>query len=387
MTLDRGEGAPPLYIQVSDILRQRILEGVWEDGAVIPPECQLCQEFAIARGTLRQALNKLDQESFLRREQGRGTFVTWSGVWRRPDGLPGSQIGFVVPYVRDTHVSTILLGLERGAEEHGFSVVFSHVANSTQEQSAALSKFAEQDLAGIVLYPVDSVHVEPVDALVKAGYPIVLVDRYLRGVITDYVMSDHFGGALRATQHLISLGHRRIAFVSWRDPAVSMEHRLIGYRCALAEAGLPYDADLTCEVEGYPLIKPESFCDLLTTRPTITAIFAANDQIALSIYKAAHMAGRHIPQDLALVGFDDLDIAAQLDTPLTSVAQPAFEIGYTAARLLVNRINHVAQDTQQVILPTSLIVRQSCGAHLAQAAPPAPVTRAVLADRDAGETS
>mgnify|MGYP001097943470 CR=1 FL=1 len=366
MALDRGAGTPPLYIQVSDILRQRILEGVWEGGAAIPAEHQLCQEFAIARGTLRQALDKLDQEGFLRREQGRGTFVTWSGVRRRPEGLPGSQIGFVVPYVRDTFVATILLGLEHGAEERGFSVVFNHVANSPQEQSAALAKFAEQNLAGIVLYPVDSVHVEPVDELVKASYPIVLVDRYLRGVTTDYVMSDHFGGALRATQHLINLGHRRIAFVSWRDPAVSMEHRLIGYQRGLAEAELPYAPGLTCEVEGYPIIKPDSFYNLFAMHPPVTAIFAANVQIALSIYKAAHTAGRHIPQDLALVGFDNLDIAAQLDTPLTTVAQPAFEIGYTAAQLLAKRINHEVQDPQQVILPTSLIIRQSCGAHLAQ---------------------
>lgn len=362
MTLDRGENAPPLYIQVSDILRRRILEGVWENGAAIPPEHQLCDEFNIARGTLRQALDKLEQEDLVRREQGRGTFVTWTRARRRPSGLPGNQIAFIVPYVRDTFVATILLGLERGAEAHGFSVVFSHVSNSPDEQRAALAKFAEQDLAGIVLYPVDSVHVEPVDALVMKGYPIVLVDRYLRGVYTDYIISDHFGGALRATQHLLGLGHRRIAFASWKDPAISIEHRAAGYQRALAEAGIPYDPKLTCEVEGYPIIDPNSFCDLLAIDPPVTAVFAANDQIALAIYRAAGKCGRSIPDDLALVGFDNLDIGAHLDTPLTTVAQSPYEIGFKAAEVLSRRINHEVHHPQQIILPTTLIVRQSCGA-------------------------
>ena len=364
MTLARGGDAPPLYVQVSDILRRRILEGVWDEGAAIPPEYQLCEEFDIARGTLRQALDKLEQEGLLRRERGRGTFVTWSGVRRRPEGHPGSQIAFIVPYVRDTFVSTILLGLERGADERGFSVVFSHVSNSPAEQRAALLRIGEQNLAGVALYPVDSVHIEPVDALIQRGFPLVLVDRYLRGIVTDYVMSDHFGGALRATQHLINLGHRRIAFVSWRDPAISMEHRRAGYQRALEEAGIPFDPALCCEVEGYPIIDPDSFCDLLTRQPPVTAVFAANDQIALAIYKAAARYGRRIPHDLALVGFDNLDITAQLDTPLTTVAQAAFDIGYTAAQVLVRRISGEARGPQQIILPTTLIVRQSCGADL-----------------------
>ncbi|MBN1286782.1 MAG: GntR family transcriptional regulator [Anaerolineae bacterium] len=358
MMLKRGAGAPPLYIQVSDILRRRLIDGVWEKDSLIPPEHQLCREFSVARGTVRQALDRLEQEGLLRREQGRGTFVT--GI-QTPRKLAGEQIGFIVPYVRDTFVPTILLGLEHGAEEQGFSVVFNHVSNSPQQQADAIVRFADQNLAGIILYPVDSIHGGPIGEMVKRGYPIVLVDRYLRDTLTDYVMSDHFGGALRATQHLISLGHRRIAFVSWRDPAVSIEHRMAGYQRALTEADIPFDPALTWEVEGYPDIAQNAFDNLLGARATFTAAFAANDQIALAIYKAARTMGLRVPHDLALVGFDNLDIAAQLDTPLTSVAQPAFDLGYRAVQLLIKRISGDVRDFQRVILPTTLIVRQSCG--------------------------
>ncbi len=357
MNLDRDKGAPPLYIQVSDRLRRRILEGEWQPGDALLPEQQLCRDFDIARGTLRQALDLLAQEGLLSREQGRGTFVTI----RQAAGLGTRQIGFVVPYVRDTFVSNILLGLEKTAEEEGFAVVFSHVSNDADEQAKAITRCVEQALAGIVLYPVDSIHAGPVTEILARRIPFVVVDRYLQGVVTDYVMADHFGGALQATQHLIGLGHRRIAFVSWKDPAVSIAHRRLGYRQALQEAGIAYDPALTCEIEGYPHVEPGDLCTLLAAEPPITAIFAANDQIALAIYRAARAMDRSIPEDLALVGFDDLDIVRHLDVPLTTVAQPAGELGRTAMALLGRRIRGEAKGTQRAILPTRLIVRQSCG--------------------------
>jgi DNA-binding LacI/PurR family transcriptional regulator len=205
--------------------------------------------------------------------------------------------------------------------------------------------------------------------LIHAGYPMVLIDRYLRDVISDYVISDNFGGALRATQHLIQLGHEHIGFVSWRDPAVSIEHRIAGYKHALVEANLPYDPALTCEIEAYPVIEANHLCTFLTEQPQVTAIFAANDQIALAIYKAVRKKGIRIPEDLALVGFDNLDFTSHLDIPLTTVAQSADKIGEVAVEVLLQRIRHEVNQWQQIILPTQLIVRRSCGAHLKTSSP------------------
>jgi GntR family transcriptional regulator of arabinose operon len=248
----------------------------------------------VARGTVRQALDRLEGEGYVRRERGRGTFVMRNGERSQARGLPGSQIGFVVPYVRDSFVSTILLGVERAAAEQGLSVTFKHVDNDPAHQVSVLEALASQQLAGVVLYPVDSVHAGPVARLIQSGYPLVLVDRYLRGIPSDYVMSDHFGGALRAAQHLIQLGHRRIGFVSWRDPSVSLEHRAAGYQRALAEAGLAFDPRLTCEVEGYPTVSLAPLVGLLAEEG-ISAIFAANDQIALAVYRRRGR-GRRIPR-------------------------------------------------------------------------------------------
>ncbi len=358
------ESGIPLYAQVSEILTQRILDGEWPPGASLPAEPELCAEFGVARGTLRQALSKLESLGYLRRERGRGTFVADRDERALSQCLSGNQIGFVVPYVRDSFVPGILLGVERAAAEHDLSVTFKHVENDYRRQAEVLENLAEQGLAGVVLYPVDSVHIEPMKHLAAAGYPIVLVDRYLRGVAIDYVMSNHFGGTMQVMQHLIALGHERIGFVSWRDPAISMEHRKAGYVQALAEAQIAHDPDRVCEVEGYPTVDSESLQRFLADHSDLTAVFAANDQIALALYQVARKAGVRIPHDLALVGFDNLDFTMHLDVPLTTVEQPAFDIGWQAVETLLARIKDPSRPRQQVIVPTRLVVRCSCGASL-----------------------
>lgn len=359
--LNRQSGEP-LYLQICTILKQRIIDGQWGTGENLPPEPVLCQLFGVARGTIRQALAKLETDGYISRERGRGTFVIWNGS--RPlvsSQMPSGQIGFVVPYVRDSYVATILVGVERAASNHGLSLTFKHVDNNLQRQAEVLEELVAQGLTGIVVYPVDSVHASPLDKLIEAGYPLVLVDRYLRSTPSDYVISDHFGGALQVTQHLVRLGHERIGFVSWSDPAISMEHRYSGYQRALAEAGIEAKPELICEVKGYPVIEKEPIRELLQGSANVTAIFAANDQIALAVYEVARQEGLRIPDDLAVVGFDNLEFTAHLDVPLTTVSQPAFDIGVEAVEALLRRVRGDVIGWQQIILPTRLVIRESCG--------------------------
>lgn len=361
MALQRSRDVP-LYLQLRMLLQQRIASGEWGPGAMLPAEHALCAEYGVSRGTLRQALADLEAMGLLRREQGRGTFVARGARAEAASSLLSRSISFIVPYVRDSFVPTLLLGVESAARAGGFAVLFHHVENDLDKQEEALRLAWQQGVAGIILFPVDSTHIAPVmEDLVAQGFPFVLLDRYLRGLHTDYVISDNFGGGLRATQHLLWLGHRRIGFVSWRDPAVTMEHRRAGYRYALEEAGVPFDPELECEVEGYPTIDLAALTRFLREASGLTAVFAANDQLALAVRRAASTLGRAIPRDLALVGFDDLDIASQIDVPLTTVAQQVFEMGRTAAEVVIRKIRGEATGVEQHILPTCLIVRQSCG--------------------------
>lgn len=361
--LERGPNSRPLYAQVADKLKQRIANGEWADGESIPPEKALCATYDVARGTMRQALRLLEDEGVLRREQGRGTFVSLAPI----DASVGNQhVAFVVPYVRDSSVSTILIGFQEVAEQAGYSVIFNHVNNDTRQQAEVINRLVRQGVRGIALYPVDSDHLQPIPLLMESAYPIVLVDRYLKGISTDYVMSDHFGGALRAVHYLLDRGHERVGLVTWLSPSISMEHRVLGYTQALRERGIEPDASLICEVEGYPAVDLEPL-KVYPTRPQRpTAIFAANDQIASALYRVAGVVGLRIPQDLAIIGFDNLDISPHLDPPLTTIAQPFREIGRTAASILLQRIKGGSSAPQQITLAPSLVVRQSCAARQLQ---------------------
>ena len=360
---DEANPRIPLYQRIHALLRQRILSGEWNYGAMLPNEHDFCEEYKVSRGTIRQVLSELEKEGIIRREQGRGTFVTRTA---RPEGSKGQvnrTISFIVPYVRDSFVATILLGVENVARTRGYAVLFSHVENDLEKQEIVLRTALNQGVAGIILYPVNSTDAGSVlTRLIQQRFPLVMVDRYLRGRYTDYVTSDNFGGGLQATQHLLSLGHRRIAFIRWDDPAMTMEHRQLCYKQALLEAGIAEDPALEWDVRGYPDIDLAALADALQREPRPTAIFAGNYQLALAVQRVAQLLKIQIPQELALVGFDDLDISAHRDVPLTTIAQPALEMGKTAAEMIICRIEQSLPCVVQRILPTRLVVRQSCGA-------------------------
>lgn len=362
ISLNRNKDAEPLYIQVANIIRQKILDGEWKNNDALPPEKTLCVEFDIARGTLRQALQLLESEGFLMREQGRGTFIRLTGTVEEPHVNQNRHLAFVVPYIRDSSVSTILVGFQRVAEKAGYSVFFNHVNNDPQQQQEVLNKLVQQGVMGIGLYPVDSEVAHGIDRLVRAHYPIVLVDRYLKHLSTDYVMSDHFGGALRGVHYLVDQGHQRVGFATWLSPAVSMEHRLLGYHQAMHERGIGVDENMICRVEGYPTVNREPLIEWLSSPDRPTAVFAANDQIAIALYRAASDVGLKIPNDLSVIGFDNLDLSAHLDPPLTTLAQPFLEIGRQVAHVLLSRIHGESAPIRHITLPPELIIRDSCTA-------------------------
>lgn len=355
----------PLYLRIHSNLKKRLEAGEWGLGAMLPSENELCEYYSISRGTMRQVLAELEKEGLIRRERGRGTFVNFGPQTSGLSPIFSQMISFIVPYVRDSFVSSILLGLEREARVCGYSVLFNHVENDIKKQDQAIRAAMQKHVAGIVLYPVNSRDLSPILLeITEKNYPVVLVDRYIRGLYIDYVTSDNFGGGMIATQHLLSLGHRRVAFLNWVEMATTMEQRRAGYRQALVESAIPLDPSLEWEVEGYPEIDSTALEERLRQAGRPSAIFAANDQLALAVQRAARSIGLVIPRDLALVGYDDLEISSHLDIPLTTIAQPAHEIGCVAWNILYAKISKTSGGIQRQILPVKLMVRGSCGANV-----------------------
>jgi LacI family transcriptional regulator len=200
--------------------------------------------------------------------------------------------------------------------------------------------------------------VTPTVALPGAAVPIVSVDPHTGPSDPAIVDVDNRRGGARATEHLLSLGHTRIAHLSGRDDLESARLRADGYREALASAGIPVDDSLIAEGGYSPEESAQAAARLFDAHEPPTAIFAANDVSAIEAMTVARERGIRIPEDLSIVGFDDIPAALATDPPLTTVRQPLTEMGHAAVELLVRMIDHGAP-AEHVRMPSDLIVRGS----------------------------
>ncbi|MFI5832124.1 LacI family DNA-binding transcriptional regulator [Micromonospora sp. NPDC051300] len=191
--------------------------------------------------------------------------------------------------------------------------------------------------------------------LARLGIPVVCSGRPLDGADVPYVDVDHEGGVTRAVEHLIATGRRRIATIAGPQDMVAGIERLIGYRAALTAAGLP-------ELVAYGDFTRESgtaaMRELLAADPELDAVFAASDLMAHAALRTLREAGRRVPEDVAVIGFDDIETAAYTEPPLTTVRQPIVELGRAMTRQLL-RIAAGEEVEQALMLPTELILRDS----------------------------
>jgi len=252
----------------------------------------------------------------------------------------------------------VVEGLEAEASKHGYYLVLSTFALDEPPRCVK-----ERRVDGLILMGCDL----PGELILslKDEIPLVLVDNHLDGV--DSVAADNVGGAYEAVKHLIRLGHQRIGFITERFRNLSFWERFEGYKLALKDHGLTVDEDLVAEGimgdYGY-----EAMRKLLSGRyrglkgdPKFTAVFAANDAVAVGALRAIREAGLKVPDDIALVGFDDGSLAPHADPPLTSVKVFRKRMGKVAARRLLELIEDPSLPPAQIKLPTKLTIRESCG--------------------------
>ena len=250
----------------------------------------------------------------------------------------------------------ILKGASRAVAGTGFDLMAysgaAHGGSDVGWERRSLSRLSGTLVDGAVL-------VTPTVVEVRGDIPVVAVDphRGPSGIAT--VDSDNDAGAVLATEHLISLGHRRIAFLGGRTDLESSRLREEGFRTAMASAGLPVDPDLV-RVGGYRREGADRPAhELLELPDPPTAVFAANDLMAIATIDAARDVGLRVPQDLSVIGFDDVPEAVAATPPLTTVAQPIQQMGAEAVALLVRLIAGAEVDTDHVRLPTRLVERGS----------------------------
>ncbi|MCA9884049.1 MAG: GntR family transcriptional regulator [Anaerolineae bacterium] len=360
----------PLHEQLTNQIRQLILSRRWQTGYRVPSETELQRHLDISRSTVRHALRTIEIEGLIERVAGRGTFVSpLRERAHRP--LAFQVIDFDHPQQRE-----LLRGAEVAAREAGYPVFFCNSDFDPAEERRLLEQLKHDDVAGVLLWmSIKNGKSDFITRLCEPDFPpVAMMDRTFGDFPCDYVASDSYAGTYRTIEHLIELGHERIAFLSCGIlDLMPIAERYRAYREAMIHAGLkPMDAWVFGEPdqEIYSEMALRAFsenddssvgevADLLKDRfDDATAIVAINDNVALLTLKAAQRLGISIPDDLSLTGFDDVDLVSYLPTPMTTVAQDYFAMGKAAAELVIERIEGCySGPPRKVLLPTQLRAR------------------------------
>ncbi len=272
-------------------------------------------------------------------------------------------VGTMIPNSSNPYFAEILRGIEDTCYEAGFNVILCNSDDQPLKQSTYVRLLSEKQVDGLIVMSSGG-DVELLDTLRAANMPQVLVDREIDDLAADLVEVNHEAGGYLATQHLLRLGHRRIACIAGPQSLSSALQRVQGYRRALREAGVKADRQLLRNGDFTSAGGYAAMASLLETSPREwpSAVFASNDLMAIGAVCAAAAHGLRLPQGLSVIGFDDIALAAYSNPPLTTIVQPKHQTGALAARLLLQRIAEPGRALQREILQPTLVVRQSTGA-------------------------
>ena len=272
-------------------------------------------------------------------------------------------LALIVPDVANPFFTLIVRGAEDVARRAGYRVLLCDTRADLGIEREVIEEMIAHRVEGIVIAPVSDRSKGDLRRLGKFGVPLVLIDRTVPGVESDVVLGDSLGGAQQLVEHLISLGHRRIGFIAESDEVSTARDRRRGYETALANAGIRFDPALVANVTGDPRGGFEGMRRLLEFADPPTAVFAVNNLVALGAIEAVRRAGLEVPDDVALVCFDDIDYASRLYPFLTVMEQPAEAFGTMGTQLLLDRIaGRGPERPHVVVLPAEFVVRKSCGA-------------------------
>ena len=272
-------------------------------------------------------------------------------------------LALILSDITNPFFTTIARGVEDTASDAGYTVIFCNTDESESEERKYLNVLLQKRVDGILLIPAGN-GVQSVQAARDQGIPVVVLDRRAPGCAADVVRGDSEGGARSLTQLLISLGHRRIALMTGSPNVSTAQDRATGYHAAMHAAGLEKE-----ELVFYGRFTQASGAEMvrqaIAARPAPTALFAANNFIAIGALNQLRELGQRVPEDMALVSFDDLPAPLVTFPFLTVAAQPAYEMGCRATTRLIERLEAASTDEyREIILPTEVILRASSGSKL-----------------------
>lgn len=274
------------------------------------------------------------------------------------------SIGVIVPEIDNPFFSQAINGIETIIYNRGYHVLIFQSYESYQREVINVQHLASRRVDGVLIsLSGQTTDIDHLRELQDKGMPIVFFDRFSDEINTHKVIADNFDGAFKATEHLIKSGRRRIAHIAASASLSITKERINGYRAALNKYQRPID-DTLIKYCGYSLVEVDTVIgELLADDNPPDAIFTASDRLAVSCLTALKNKHVDIPKQIAVIGFTNLKVAHLFDPPLSTVMQPAMEMGQTAAELLLDLIERKSKEPityQTIKLPTEMIIRESC---------------------------
>lgn len=277
-------------------------------------------------------------------------------------GHSARTIGLILPDLADPFFSICAHAVQELAAKQGYVTLLLASERDPEREAGELAMMKARNVAGILIVPTNANCVSQLQELQARGIPVVMLDRTFPGLQAGEVMVENEEGAQKAVKHLLEHGHRSILCVAYDSQFNSISQRMSGYEKAMMQAGLKPQFVV---VDKASAAGAKVVHRLRAPKPP-TALFTLNNVATIQVLRALQQERIDVPQEVAIIGFDDLELAALLAVPITAVRQPAVQLGQSATRLLLNWIRRPrgtdARSLQaRVTLPTELIIRRSCG--------------------------
>lgn len=364
---------PPKYQHVYATLRQEIQSGRWRTGDRLPSEAELGERFGASRITVGRAVRDLQLAGLVDRRIGSGTYV-------RPAAAGGYSFGLLIPDLGETEIfEPMCQGMMASPLARDHALVWGSVERHRDGKDAQAwqlcQQYIDRRVSGVFFAPIEGaadagVNRRIVGALDAARIPVVLVDRdvlpYPGRSAHDLVGIDNRRAGYIVTDHLLRAGAARAGFVARAHTAATVDAREAGYREALSARGADTDRQLAVRLDPADRAAVAAFLD--AARPD--AIVCANDRTAGLLMQTLQQLGRAVPRDIRLAGIDDVEYAALLPVPLTTLRQPTRHIGDAAIGAMLERVARHDLAPREILLPCELVVRASCGARSAPSEEP-----------------
>ncbi|WP_051865276.1 GntR family transcriptional regulator [Metabacillus indicus] len=362
----------PLYLKVYQSLLNQIKSGTLKHGEKVPSEKELAEQFEVSRITSKKALDLLSEEHYIERIQGKGSFVTnaHTGTDAAPHAERRSQarklIGFILPGFDESYGMNLVKGIEKHCSDYGFTVLFKMSYGKKEIEERAVNEFLDIGAEGLIVFPVHGEHVNnKLLELVSRNFPVVLIDRFIKGIPASFVCTDHQKAAGELTAHLFDLGHKEIGFLSPPpDGTTAIEERIMGFQLAHSEFGVKLNREyILTEIKnsmpihsaGNPDIFKEDIQKLdsyFAKHKNLTAVAACEHSIAELAVERLRASGRKVPEDISVVCFDS---PGNGRIHFTHIKQDEWTISRNAVNLLMEKMSDHKFAVQHVFVPHKIV--------------------------------